>query len=221
MALPVHALERLAPYMREAKILSLGYPDLLARAKDIKRLFGYEPTKFNEAAKEWHGLQEAAPDTLELMEAIGSQMTVVDFTDDRGCEVIADLNEPHVLGKFDLVLDPGTLEHCFNIGQAFLNAANAVKVGGRIFHTSPMSMLNHGFYNLCPTLFHDFYKQNGWELAELLVVPFREPECRATGRFDTHTEHMLRVMAHRRTDAPLVMPIQTKYLQKLEARKAA
>src|SRR3990167_9695948 len=127
MALPFHALKKLEPYMRGAKILSLGYPDLMASKEEIESLFGYKPTKFTEAHK-WHKTKEPMPESLELFEAIGAKLTIVDFTQERGMEKVADLNHPHDLGKFDLVIDPGTLEHCFNIGQAFLNAANAVKV---------------------------------------------------------------------------------------------
>jgi hypothetical protein len=55
------------------------------------------------------------------------------------------------------VLDCGTTEHCFNVGQAIINAAHAVKPGGAIFHCFPMCVMNHGFWNASPTAFKDFY----------------------------------------------------------------
>src|SRR5688572_13688298 len=130
MALPLHALKVLAPYLKGAEVLSLGYPDLTVRSEDIERVFGFKPTKVTNA-NEWHGLKDKLPETLEFFEAMGARLSIVDFTVDRGMEKVANLNEPHDLGKFDLVIDPGTLEHCFNIGQAMLNTASAVKLGGR------------------------------------------------------------------------------------------
>jgi SAM-dependent methyltransferase len=218
MALPLTALQRLAPLMRGAKILSLGYPDIMASAAEVKALFGYTPTQFTKA-HEWHKTKEPMPESLELFEAIDAKVTIVDFDADHGVETIADLNYPHDFGQFDLVIDPGTLEHCFNIGQAFMNAAGAVRPGGRIFHISPMSLLNHGFYNLCPTLYHDFYRQNGWDVRVLIVLPAFAPVCRATARFDTHSEYLMHVLVERMTDAPLKFPIQTKYLDKIKERE--
>ena len=90
-------------------------------------------------------------------------LTCVDLVSERG-EIVADLNEPQDLGEFDLVIDHGTTEHCFNVGQAIKNAAKAVKVGGHIFHSPPLWMVNHGYYNFCPTSLWDFYDQNGWEI---------------------------------------------------------
>ena len=151
MALNLSALKFLKPHFK-GDVLSLGYPDLLVSPESIQEMFGYMPSKFTDANK-WHGFKDPLPDTEELFDHLGAKLTVVDFTKDRGMETIADLNYPQEFGKFDLVIDPGTLEHCFNIAQAFVNAAASVKVGGRIFHLSPMTMINHGFYNLCPTLF--------------------------------------------------------------------
>ena len=216
MGLPLHALKALKPYLK-GKVLSLGYPDLIVSSKDIEDLFGYKPTKFTQV-HEWHGRKEPLPETLELFQKLGCELTVVDFTSETGHERIADLNYPHDLGKHDLVIDPGTLEHCFNIGQAFLNAANAVKVGGVICHLSPLDMMNHGFYNLNPTLFHDFFLQNGWVITDLTVMPFQVPTIHPTNRFTLFAEHISRVIALRKTDTPLKFPVQTKYIEKMKSK---
>lgn len=217
MALPFHALQAIKPHLR-GKVLSLGFPDIQATPEELESLFGFGPTKFDGENNLWHGNKEPLPDALELFSALGIELTVVDYTRDRDMEVIADLNYPHDFGKFDLVIDPGTLEHCFNIGQAFLNAANAVKAGGAILHLSPMTMLNHGFYNLSPTLFHDFYFQNGWDVKDLAIIPFVKPKIHATNRFSMFQEYLARVIAVRGTEDPLKYPTQTKYLKKEQIR---
>lgn len=213
MALPLHALKVIAPYLKGAEVLSLGYPDLIVSKESLEKTFGVKVEKLTDA-NEWHGVRDKLPDTIEFFQSMGAKLSIVDFTQDRGMEVVANLNDPHDLGKFDLVIDPGTLEHCFNIGQAILNAANAVKVGGRLFHLSPLNMANHGFFNICPTMYHDFYSQNGWS-AEMAVIPARDIPAHQTERFNAFVEYLVRCMATRNSDAPLKFPIQTKYLKKM------
>jgi SAM-dependent methyltransferase len=208
VALPLHALTKLKPLLK-GEVLSLGYPDLDTTAAEIEKLFGYKPTRFTEANKR-HGRPDPLPDSEELFERLGVKLSVVDFVKVRGMEKVANLNEVHNLGQFDLVIDPGTLEHCFNIGQALMNAANAVKLGGYILHLSPMNMPNHGFYNLSPTLYHDFYSQNGWSVdLKVIANPFK---VSLTERFVVTSEQLLRCVAQKHDDSPLKMPIQTKYL---------
>ena len=214
MALPLHALKVIAPFLKGAEVLSLGYPDLIATQASLEKAFGVRVEKLTDA-NEWHGVKEKLPETLEFFGLMGAKLSIVDFTAEKGMERIANLNEPHDLGKFDLVIDPGTLEHCFNFGQALFNAANAVKLGGRLFHLSPVNMVNHGFFNINPTLYNDFYSQNGWE-AEMAVVPVRDLPVHPTGRFTLHMEYLLRCLATKKTDKPLKFPIQTKYLEKLK-----
>jgi len=217
MALPYHVLEVAKPYLK-GEVLSLGYPDIQATALQIHKLFGFMPEKYDKTSIDWHGSKEPYPDTEEFFSRLGVKLTVVDYVQERGSEIVADLNYPHDFGKFDLVIDPGTLEHCFNIGQGFMSAAGAVKPGGAILHISPMSMLNHGFYNMNLTLFHDFYFQNDWNVVDMAVVPFVKPQIQATNRFSMFTEYLARVVAIRKTDAPLKYPTQAKYLEKNAVR---
>lgn len=213
MALTLREIGLIAPRLPGASVLSLGYPDLLATADEIEALLGVRPVRFTSFGK-WHGRADPIPETLHLFEAIGATLRCIDVNASRGIEQIADLNFPCALGSYDLVLDPGTIEHCFNAGQALLNAAGAVRPGGAIFHSVPLSMANHGFYNLNPTLFHDFYTQNGWEIELLKGVnrqgAFRVP---ATERFEVPPEAVLHCLARRATERPLVIPRQSKYLR--------
>ena len=213
MALTSQALALLAPHLAGKKrVLSFGYPDLVASAEEIERLFGVRVTRFTDFGR-WHGVDFPLPETLEVFGAIGTQLVCVDIRQSRGVERVVDLNYPCDLGSFDLVIDAGTIEHCFNIGQAMLNAAQAVAVGGHVFHTPPMTMLNHGFYNLNPTLFHDFYVQNGWTL-EVLMGGTRQGKFKVhpTARFAGPAEALLYCLARREHDGALAFPTQTKYL---------
>lgn len=104
------------------------------------------------------------PDGIESYDLENSSLHCVDIKRHKGNEIVADINYPQEFGRYDLVLDPGTVEHCFNIGRALINAAKSVRLGGRVIHGSPVSMVNHGYYNLCPMVLRDFYETNGFEV---------------------------------------------------------
>ncbi len=213
MGLTVKALEVLASWLPGSRVLSLGYPDLVMTGAEVKRILGVEAAAFTDFGR-WHGVEHPLPETLAVFHALGATLECIDVSPSRGVERVVDLNQPCDLGRYDVVIDAGTVEHCFNIGQAILNAANAVDEGGCVFHMPPLSMANHGFYNLNPTLLHDFYAQNGWDI-ELLEGVTRQGrfDVPPTDRFIAPAEASLLFLASRRSIAGLRFPTQTKYLQ--------
>ena len=88
-----------------------------------------------------------------------------DISDWEGADHILDLNHPipdELEGRFDVVLDPGTILQVFHQPQLLENLFRLLKVGGRIIHAAVPSN-NHvdlGFYMFSPTFFHDFYSAN-------------------------------------------------------------
>lgn len=213
MGLRGFGLGMLSMYLPAERVLSLSYPDLLVSQKVLQQLWGVQTFGERDNGK-WHGLQHQLPETAEAFARKGTkEFRCVDMVASRGVEEIFDLNEPQDFGKYDLVIDAGTTEHCANFWQATANAANAVKVGGVIFHTPPITMLNHGFVCPQPTFYYDTYTQNGWVL-EKLVLCNGSQWCEAprTKRFTADPEYSLYVIARRLTDAPMKCPTQTKYL---------
>jgi hypothetical protein len=87
------------------------------------------------------------------------------FPDEKPTHVL-DLNRPlpsALLGRFDLVYDGGTMEHCFSPPDVLANTVGLAKSGGRIVHHLPLNnWVDHGFYQFSPTLFFDFYTANGF-----------------------------------------------------------
>jgi hypothetical protein len=72
---------------------------------------------------------------------------------------------------FNLIIDSGTLEHIFDVRSVMENIVRITKVGGYVLQFIPaQNMLNHGFYQFCPTFFHDFYVSNGFEIAESYII---------------------------------------------------
>jgi hypothetical protein len=95
----------------------------------------------------------------------------------------ADLSSPlppELHGAAGLVLDVGTTEHILDIAAVLKNVVRLVQLGGSVIHVSPVNWLEHGFVNLNPLLFQEFYEYNGFEILEskfiitLLEQAFRD-----------------------------------------------
>lgn len=117
----------------------------------------------------------------------GNPYQVMDNSAYEGAEVIHDLNDPlpeALHGRFDTVIDIGTLEHVFNIGTAMKSMAQAVRIGGQFLCLNiANNHLGHGFWQFSPEVFfRTFAPVHGYEprLAELHhgggFHPLRDPE---------------------------------------------
>ena len=212
-----------------ARVAAMGYPDIIAPMEAVRQIAGDADVTFrddSEAICKRHGLeQRPIPDARSFFAALGAELHVFDVVAERGGEIIADLNYPmkkRYLGEYDMVLDVGTLEHCFNIGQAALNMAGLLKVGGVILHENPFNWGNHGFYGLNPTWYADFYGQPGWALG-LCSLLARDGTIMVgaiphTRRFVfTQLEVNVFATACRTGIAPIGFPVQTKYAKLIGA----
>ena len=103
----------------------------------------------------------------DLFKHIGfSTVHALDFYTHQNPDMIIDLNKPiskKLYGKYDCVLDGGTMEHIFSPADVLYNSVRLLKVGGRIVHLNPLTgWINHGFYQFSPILYFEFYSQNGF-----------------------------------------------------------
>lgn len=232
MALTTFATDYLVPLIKEgSRIASFGYPDIVSSEKDVLMWLGKRECAYREDAEticKWHGLNpQRIPDAASFFEAFGATLDVFDIVQARGNEILCDLNEPMdamYAQRYDFVLDVGTIEHCFNIGQAAKNMGALLNRNGIIIHGNPMVMGNHGFYGLNPTWFADFYGQPGFELlwcklmekggTEAFNVPY-------TKRFiyDVAKEVNIFAAAKRTAILPIAWPTQTKYAALVAAGK--
>lgn len=214
---------------KSTRIVSLGYPDILADDEDLSHVFAEDilgKLRFRDDSDRilrWHRMENRlrrVPEAESLFEALGFQLDVIDITAARGNEIILDLNDPvpyPYLQRYAIVLDSGTVEHCFNIGQAIRNIAGMVALGGASIHGNPLNMFNHGFYNLNPTWYHDFYEANGFVVEYLRAAHAstggtRLLEIPAYSRFSGLPENCTLIAVARRDHlAEFRWPVQTKY----------
>lgn len=234
MGLSTILMQELCTRMRHGvRVASMGYPDIIAPRKELEAILGakiynIKNREDSEAIGKWHGVTHAIPDAHSFFELQGASLDVYDVVAHRGGEIVVDLNYPvEAFGRqpYDFVLDIGTLEHCFNIGQAALNMASLLAKGGVILHENPFNWGNHGFYNMNPTWYVDFYGQPGFKLLDLKMIARNcdrdgkeiddVPSCR---RFRYMSTEANMVAIAERTDLrPVVYPVQGKYKKMIPA----
>lgn len=97
-----------------------------------------------------------------------------DYSSYQEADQIFDLNLPapsKLHNKYDVIYDGGTLEHVFHLPQALENIYDLLKDGGRSVHLVPtLNFVDHGFYSFSPTLFHDYYEANGWNILSFKMI---------------------------------------------------
>jgi len=132
---------------------------------------------------------DVAPDDLRqedgfterLLDAIGyPRLAALDFTDAEGAEHVHDLNLPlpdTLKERFDLVIDGGTTEHVFNIGQAIDNCYAMLKPGGLMLaYIACDGWFGHGFFQTGPDVpWRYWHHTRGCEMLEVSVVGRRTP----------------------------------------------
>lgn len=182
MAIDRHHFRLILEAGAKGSCLSAGYPDLLIHLDDIpsSEQLSLKPRPDSEELQGYHGFDHPIYDSVDVFDWLGLKLDVIDREKRQGSEIVLDLNDgidfdspfhpwQDYTQRYDLVIDPGTSEHCFNIAQAANNLADAVKLGGHIAQAIPMAMFNHGYYNLNPIWFQDFYTQNGFIIKRLLM----------------------------------------------------
>ena len=174
-------LKKRFPKDKKIRIAFLGYIDLMLNSEEWVRL-GVDDTRLRnrdnfEKLKGIHGRPDVGvvPTLASAIEAVigdNFELTVFDFQKVEGTEVEWDFNFPidkKFENKFDVIFDAGTCEHIFNFPQAVINIQKMLCLNGVVWHGGPLCWPNHGFYGYNPTLFCDFYEDNGCKILELFL----------------------------------------------------
>jgi hypothetical protein len=119
----------------------------------------------------WQENQFAEP----LFRLLGAaEVSSLDISSYQGTSHLHDLNKPlppHLREKFTVVHDGGTIEHVFNIPQAFKNCMEMVRVGGHFIQVNVANnYMGHGFWQFCPELIYRvFSAENGFRTRIVLM----------------------------------------------------
>jgi hypothetical protein len=113
-----------------------------------------------------------------------ASMTAIDFHGTEGA-IKLDLNGPIDLKRqFHFIMNSGTLEHIFNIGQAFKTIHDHMTPGGVVLHGFPFTgWIDHGFFNINPTVIWDLAAINSYQICLLTYCELDPPKVvRITSR---------------------------------------
>lgn len=198
------------------RVLCLGYPDILTTGDPPPDAERQSIAKWHH----WHGGIEHAEHFFGRQSLTAEYWDVVKA---RGPERIVDLNSLSIepgspYSAFaGLVVDPGTLEHVFNLAGAWRAVAATCAVGGYILNLNPLSLGNHGFWSLHPTAYSDFYTANGFniEMMAELSGPLDKRTIRAvpaTKRFAMAADATMLCLARKEREVSLTWPKQSKYV---------
>jgi hypothetical protein len=170
-------------YRYSDPVLTLGVPEIYATHKELQQWFGHFGGE---------GYQGLNPSQVTLSTSKTAQMfnwvaartffqmlnlNEVLSTDVPGCEhqpdMILDMNNPfpeELKNRFNLVIDPGTLEHVFDQKTALTNITRALRLGGVVVHFTPIYSYNGGYYSINPNVLRDYYSVNGFNEIKAYVI---------------------------------------------------
>ncbi len=224
MAFTIKALEMISELPRLRKVVSFGYPIILLHPDKVQNLFNIDlnekdmlPNTLAQRIRKVHGTsQQYFVATEELFRKLGATFTAIDIVRPYNCEIIHDLNIDFCdqlmaeVGNACLAIDPGTLEHIFHAGKAFISLYNIARVGGNILHVSAPIAPNHGLWNPQEKLFLRFYMANKADIicAEKCWTDSIEPEPFTGKRWKLTKGSELRstVMVRKTNNNEVVLP---------------
>jgi SAM-dependent methyltransferase len=110
-----------------------------------------------------------------LLRFLGAQEIVsLDANSYQGASMLHDMNlpiPPGVKGRFDVVIEGGSLEHIFNFPVAVQNCMEMLTPGGSFLGiSSANNFCGHGFYQFSPDLFFRIFSaRNGFIVKRIIL----------------------------------------------------
>jgi SAM-dependent methyltransferase len=152
--------EMCARYAWSGDVLTLGEQSMGFDAAALERMTGGGEHAFGPIAQR------------DFFRAIGfASSASADIDASEGADYTFDFNRAEtpadLIGRFDVVLNGGTLEHVFNAPSAFAHVTRLLKPDGVAIHVTPCNnWVDHGFYQFSPTLLFDYYRSAGFDAVE-------------------------------------------------------
>lgn len=162
------------------RVLTLGVQQVILSEDELGKLadrVGYKLTPVTDETIAKFDRHHHLTD-MYLLKSLGFDEVVrTDFSDFQGADFTMDMNQAETpadhIGKYDVLIDGGTIEHVFHLPNSLMHIFRFLKVGGRVVHISPSSNnIDHGFYMFSPTLFWDFYEANKFEFSSFKFIEY-------------------------------------------------
>lgn len=158
------------------RTLTLGRQHYFVGNKETLQLF----KEFGLDPRPAHDLLAQKPPRYSegFWRALGvERLETLDASDFEGATIVHDLNQPvpdSLKGRFDAVVDAGTLEHVFHFPVAIANCMQLVRVGGHlILYTPANNYFGHGFYQFSPEVFYRVLNPvNGFKMERVVAVEY-------------------------------------------------
>ncbi len=143
-----------------------------------------------------------------------------------------DLNDARVdwgiRPAYETVINHGTAEHIFNIANVFRLMHDSCKVDGLMIHESPFTgWIEHGFWNINPTVYFDLAHANAYDIRFMAVnqieqqssaeIHSREHLLKMAAAGGIPNNSMLYVAMKKTTDAEFKIPMQGVYAGSVSA----
>ena len=228
----VRLLAHFAPrYGFAGDVVTIGHNEVYLTADQALAVFGRDLAP---------GPAPDQRDDADLLAALGfASVAALDFPGSPGIDIAQDLNLPldaahH--GRFDAVLEVGTMEHVFDVRAVLTSIHQLLRPGGQVVHLSPtQGGANHGLYCFQPTLFFSWYRTNGYVDLEAHLVELPSTDRHADddrvrvipvenhNNLDFHPstpQTYLLFRAVKGADAPARVPMQEFYGRIVEERIA-
>jgi hypothetical protein len=148
------------PFM--GKVLQLGRQSVLFPYSSLQRLADHAQFQLTDI-----GLitDDQNLTDIQFFTSLGfTEVKSLEYGTSENADYVWDMNDivpPTWKESFDFIYDGGTIEHIFHIPNVMTNICGMLKVGGRVVHDGGISgMIDHGFYSIQPTFYHDFYTAN-------------------------------------------------------------
>ena len=169
MGIEIHTLNFLRYSLKRSgrfgKTATIGRQQILLRKIDIKKILNL-PQEVD------YGIycEKLLQDNFESV-----KIDSYDYSDYEDATYTHDMNKhlPSNLvnteHQYDTIIDFGSLEHIFNLPQAFENLSTMCSNGGVILHALPANnWCGHGFWQFSPELFYSLYSEaNGYADTEV------------------------------------------------------
>ncbi|WP_420263652.1 hypothetical protein [Candidatus Magnetominusculus dajiuhuensis] len=174
MGISVSTMRLIARTMKDRHLsgmcVTYGVQGVEGQYSDVRKILSMEGYKYRDIDKDSIIMDNITHFGKTIHQSVLFNMLGFDVVD--SIDVSARENPTHVLNlnkpieqtlhcRYDMVYDGGTAEHCFNITEVLSNTVRLLKAGGIVIHHLPISgYLEHGYYQISPSLLFDFYNAN-------------------------------------------------------------